>query len=60
MATWRAQPGPEQEGIFPRGCAPGMAALSDCTHLADLGVTLGGVLFPTSSSVCAPSMTWPR
>jgi len=46
IATWRAQHGPAQEVMFPQVHRPGEAAQSDFTHMADLEVTLGGVLFP--------------
>ena len=46
IAAWRAQNGPEREVIFPQGHRPGRMAQSDFTHMTDLGVTLGGVLFP--------------
>jgi hypothetical protein len=46
IATWRAEHGPDREVIFPQVHQPGIAAQSDFTHMADLGVTLGGVPFP--------------
>ena len=46
IATWRAEHGPHREVIFPQVHQPGIAAQSDFTHMADLGVTLGGVPFP--------------
>jgi hypothetical protein len=46
IATWRAAHGPAQEVYFPQVHQPGEAAQSDFTHMADLGVTLGGVAFP--------------
>jgi hypothetical protein len=46
IATWRAEHGPPQEVIFPQVHQPGIAAQSDFTHMADLGITLGGVPFP--------------
>jgi transcriptional regulator with XRE-family HTH domain len=46
IAAWRAQHGPEREVIFPQVHRPGQAAQSDFTHMTDLGITLGGVLFP--------------
>src|SRR4051812_19687922 len=46
IATWRAQYGPGQEVIFPQHHRPGVDAQSDFTHMASLGVTLGGVPFP--------------
>jgi hypothetical protein len=46
IARWRAEHGPAQEVYFPQVHQPGEAAQSDFTHMADLGVTLGGVAFP--------------
>ncbi len=46
IATWRAQHGPEREVFFPQVHEPGVVAQSDFTHMADLGITLGGVPFP--------------
>jgi transposase len=46
VANWRAQSGPNREVFFPQVHEPGIAAQSDFTHMADLGVTLGGVPFP--------------
>ncbi|MBI2774376.1 MAG: IS21 family transposase, partial [Chloroflexi bacterium] len=46
IATWRAEFGPAQEVYFPQVHQPGAAAQSDFTHMADLGITLGGVAFP--------------
>ena len=46
IAAWRARHGPEREVIFPQVHRPGRLAQSDFTHLTDLGITLGGVLFP--------------
>ena len=46
IAAWRALHGPEQEVIFEQVHQPGRMAQSDFTHMADLGVTLGGVPFP--------------
>lgn len=46
IAGWRAQHGPAQEVIFPQVHEPGVDAQSDFTHMASLGVTLGGVPFP--------------
>jgi hypothetical protein len=46
VAAWRAESGPEREVIFPQVHQPGIAAQSDFTHMADLGITLGGVPFP--------------
>ena len=46
IAAWRAQFGPEREVIFPQVHEPGEAAQSDFTHMTNLDVTLGGVLFP--------------
>jgi len=45
IATWRAQAGPNREVFFPQVHEPGVAAQSDFTHMASLGVTLGGVPF---------------
>lgn len=45
IAAWRCQQGPEREVMFPQVHEPGQAAQSDFTHMADLGVTIGGVLF---------------
>ncbi|HET6318216.1 MAG TPA: IS21 family transposase, partial [Chloroflexota bacterium] len=45
IAAWRAQYGPGREVIFPQVHEPGEAAQSDFTHMAGLGVTLGGVPF---------------
>ena len=46
IAAWRAAHGPAREVYFPQVHQPGAAAQSDFTHMADLGVTLGGVPFP--------------
>ena len=46
IATWRAQFGPEREVMFAQIHEPGEAVQSDFTHMTDLDVTLGGVLFP--------------
>jgi len=46
IAAWRAQHGPAREVIFPQVHRPGERAQSDFTHMTDLGITLGGVLFP--------------
>ena len=46
VAAWRAQHGPEREVFFPQVHQPGVVAQSDFTHMADLGITLGGVPFP--------------
>ncbi len=46
IATWRAQYGPAHEVLFPQVHQPGVDAQSDFTHMASLGVTLGGVPFP--------------
>lgn len=46
IAQWRAEHGPAQEVYFPQVHHPGEAAQSDFTHMADLGITLGGVAFP--------------
>lgn len=46
VAAWRARHGPEREVIFPQVHQPGAVAQSDFTHMADLGITLGGVPFP--------------
>lgn len=46
IKTWRALHGPEQEVYFPQVHTPGRLAQSDFTHMTDLGVTLGGLLFP--------------
>ena len=46
IAAWRRQHGPEQEVYFPQVHRPGRLALSDFTHMTDLGITLGGVPFP--------------
>src|SRR5215210_4267100 len=46
IAAWRVRHGPEREVIFPQVHRPGRLAQSDFTHLTDLGITLGGVLFP--------------
>ena len=46
VATWRAQHGPEREVFFPQVHQPGVVAQSDFTHMADLGITLGGLPFP--------------
>jgi hypothetical protein len=42
MRDWRAVHGPEREVMFPQTHAPGRLGLSDFTHAADLGVTVGG------------------
>jgi hypothetical protein len=46
IARWRAEHGPAQEVHFPQVHQPGAAAQADFTHMADLGVTLGGGAFP--------------
>jgi transcriptional regulator with XRE-family HTH domain len=46
IAAWRLAHGPAKEVIFPQVHRPGERAQSDFTHLTDLGITLGGVLFP--------------
>jgi hypothetical protein len=46
IAAWRLAHGPEREVIFPQVHRPGMVAQSDFTHMADVGVTIGGVPFP--------------
>lgn len=46
VAAWRLEHGPEKEVIFPQVHRPGVAAQSDFTHMADLGLTLGGLPFP--------------
>lgn len=46
IAVWRARYGPEQEVIFSQVHEPGRAAQSDFTRMANLGVTIGGVLYP--------------
>ena len=46
IAAWRVQHGPEREVIFPQVHQPGRLAQSDFTHMTDLGITIGGVLFP--------------
>lgn len=46
IAAWRAQHGPEQDVIFPQHHRPGDTAQSDFTHMTDLHITRGGVLFP--------------
>ena len=46
IAGWRAQYGPSREVLFPQVHQPGVDAQSDFTHMAVLGVTLGGVPFP--------------
>jgi hypothetical protein len=45
IAVWKAQHGPEKEVFFPQVHEPGRVAQSDFTHMSDLDVTLGGVLF---------------
>src|SRR5215210_9025799 len=37
IAAWRAQHGPEREGIFPQVHQPGRMAQSDFTHMTELG-----------------------
>ena len=46
IAAWRARHGPEREVIFPQVHRPGRMAQSDFTHMTELGITIGGVLFP--------------
>ncbi len=46
IAAWRAQHGPEREVVFPQVHQPGRMAQSDFTHMTELGITIGGVLFP--------------
>ena len=46
IAAWRLAHGPAKAVIFPQVHRPGERAQSDFTHMTDLGVTLGGVLFP--------------
>jgi transcriptional regulator with XRE-family HTH domain len=45
IAAWRARSGPDREVFFAQVHEPGIAAQSDFTHMTDLGITLGGVLF---------------
>lgn len=46
IAAWRLAHGPAKEVIFPQVHRPGERAQSDFTHMTDLGITLGGALFP--------------
>ncbi len=46
IAAWRLAHGPAKAVIFPQMHRPGERAQSDFTHMTDLGITLGGVLFP--------------
>jgi len=46
VAHWRATEGPERELVFRQEHPPGRQALSDFTHGAKLGVTIGGRPFP--------------
>lgn len=46
IAHWKAVQGPEREVIFEQQHTPGERGQSDFTHMADLGVTLGGQPFP--------------
>ena len=46
IVVWKAQHGPEKEVFFPQVHEPGRVAQSDFTHMTDLGVTLGGIVFP--------------
>jgi hypothetical protein len=46
IVVWKAQHGPEKEVFFPQIHEPGRVAQSDFTHMTDLGVTLGGIVFP--------------
>jgi len=45
IAAWRAQSGPDREVFFAQVHQPGIAAQSDFTHMADLGITLAGIPF---------------
>ena len=45
VKNWRAVNGPAREVFFPQKHEPGKLSQSDFTHMSDLGVTLGGVLF---------------
>jgi hypothetical protein len=45
IAQWKALPGPEQDVIFEQRHRPGERGQSDCTHMEDLGITIGGVAF---------------
>ncbi len=45
VKNWRALAGPAREVYFPQKHEPGRLSQSDFTHMSDLGVTLGGVVF---------------
>ena len=45
IKSWRALEGPAREVFFPQKHEPGKLSQSDFTHMSDLGVTLGGVVF---------------
>lgn len=46
LRDWRALHGPEQEVYFPQEHPPGREAAFDFTNCNDLGVTIGGEMFP--------------
>jgi hypothetical protein len=46
IAQWKALHGKAREVIFEQQHRPGERGQSDFTHMADLGITLGGVPFP--------------
>jgi|MTBAKSStandDraft_2_1061841.scaffolds.fasta_scaffold28837_1 transposase len=45
VKTWRATKGPAREVFFPQVHRPGKLSQSDFTHMGNLGVMIGGVLF---------------
>ena len=45
LRHWRAMAGPAKEVFFPQQHEPGARGLSDFTDMAELGVTIAGVLF---------------
>jgi hypothetical protein len=45
VKNWRASEGPGREVFFPQVHKPGKLSQSDFTHMGELGITIGGVLF---------------
>jgi hypothetical protein len=45
VKNWRASEGPAREVFFPQVHKPGKLSQSDFTHMGELGITIGGVLF---------------
>ncbi len=45
VREWKAQNGPDKEVYFPQRHEPGRRMSTDCTHMAELGITINGELF---------------